>query len=548
MSTPIEVTRSKLPGDMAHMMPAQNTDPKEYRQVQRRKKDNVPCNLVGNTVWYEDERQPKPGYIIWRADKNNKQVIAHIEYIETEDTWFSLHYMKGIPYTTVGSKIAEGKYGLKRKGGKTPNLYLWRSDPELLSEEETPLEVPTILQMAQASPAPEELEVIIQGLALIPTENQPMDNEEPLQYFTPAPPIAPAPPAPIQINLAEAQGTPDDDEEENKATKGSLKGSPPTKFDRDRKMAKKFLNDFKTYKFLNRKNETMKIPANCVALALTFIKGEHIQDWAHEMMKNMEDRLESTLNPMLETNEYHWDYFEDAFRDTFTDTSEREDADNKLQNLCMKEGNLDQYVAEFNRLVNLAERNDETRGLIPLFQQGLPYGLAQSCMNQSKWPETIHQWQAVAREENKQYVIKKNLGLARSSKDGKDRKQQWKAALKNKLRDNSIPMEVDATQTTRRPLTEHQEKLKKEGRCFHCEAQGHMSRECPKRTNRPPPYSKAQVVATQPMATTSTTEAVTTQTETDEEKVNRLVAELKGLNDDVQDKVLNGAFVRPEDF
>src|SRR6266478_3657078 len=38
------------------------------------------------------------------------------------------------------------------------------------------------------------------------------------------------------------------------------------------------------------------------------------------------------------------------------------------------------------------------------------------------------------------------------------------------------------------------------------------------------------------------------QTETDEEKVNRLVAELKGLNDDVQDKVLNGAFVGQEDF
>ncbi len=35
MMTPIEVTRSKLPGDMAHMMPAQNMDPKEYRQVQR---------------------------------------------------------------------------------------------------------------------------------------------------------------------------------------------------------------------------------------------------------------------------------------------------------------------------------------------------------------------------------------------------------------------------------------------------------------------------------------------------------------------------------
>ncbi len=176
--------------------------------------------------------------------------------------------------------------------------------------------------MAQASPAPGDLEAIIQGMAAIPVQNQPMDEEEPLEYLTSAPPvmgITPIPLPPIQINMAEAQKMTDEDEE-TRAAKGSLKGSPPTKFDGDRKMVKKFLNDFKTYKFLNQKNETMRIPANCVALALTFIKGEHVQDWAHEVMKNMEDQLESTLNPMLETNEYHWDYFEDAFRDAFTNT------------------------------------------------------------------------------------------------------------------------------------------------------------------------------------------------------------------------------------
>src|SRR6266436_3416808 len=193
MSTPIEVTRSKLPGDMAHMMPTQTTDPKEYQQVQRRKQDNVPRDLIGNATWYEDERQPEPGYIIWRVDKNNKQVITHIEYIKTEDAWFGLHYMKNIPYAMIGSKIIEGKYRLKRKGGKTPNLYLWRNDPEPLSEEETPSKIPTILQTAQASPAPTDLETIIQGMAMIPIQNQPLDDEEPLQYFTPAPPIL-APP------------------------------------------------------------------------------------------------------------------------------------------------------------------------------------------------------------------------------------------------------------------------------------------------------------------------------------------------------------------
>ncbi len=152
MSTPIKVTWSKLPSDMAHMMPAQTMDPKEYWQVQRWKQDNVPCNLIGNTTWLEDERQPEPRYIIWRADKNNKQVIAHIEYIETEDAWFGLHYVKNIPFATIGSKIIEGKYSLKRKGGKTPNIYLWRNELELLSEEETPSEIPTILQTAQVSP------------------------------------------------------------------------------------------------------------------------------------------------------------------------------------------------------------------------------------------------------------------------------------------------------------------------------------------------------------------------------------------------------------
>ena len=104
--------------------------------------------------------------------------------------------------------------------------------------------------------------------------------------------------------------------------------------------------------------------------------------------------------------------------------------------------------------------------------------------------------------------------------------------MKNKSRDNSIPMEVDAAQT-RRPLTKHQEKLKKEGWCFHCKAQGHMSRECPKKPAKPPPYTKAQTAATQPTNPMTITEATTTQTETDEEKVNQLVAELKGLNDDI---------------
>ncbi len=118
-----------------------------------------------------------------------------------------------------------------------------------------------------------------------------------------------------------------------------------------------------------------------MALALTFIKGEQVQDWANAIMDLMEERLESRLNPMEETNKYHWTSFEDAFRDTFTDTSEREDTNNQLQNLKMTEGDLDKFIAHFNHLVILSGREDEMRGLVPLFKEGLPYRLAQACMN-----------------------------------------------------------------------------------------------------------------------------------------------------------------------
>ncbi len=90
--------------------------------------------------------------------------------------------------------------------------------------------------------------------------------------------------------MATVGDNPDDDEEEQtKTSKGGLKGSPPAKFNGNRKAAKQFMNDFRAYRFLNRKNKTMKVAANQVALALTFIKGEQVQDWANGIMNLMEE-------------------------------------------------------------------------------------------------------------------------------------------------------------------------------------------------------------------------------------------------------------------
>ncbi len=57
------------------------------------------------------------------------------------------------------------------------------------------------------------------------------------------------------------------------------------------------------------------------------------------------------------------------------------------------------------------------------------------------------------------------------------------------------------------------------------------------------------MAVTQSALASSTSEVAAAKTETEEERIDHLVAELKGLNNDIQDKVLNGAFTKPdEDF
>ncbi len=54
------------------------------------------------------------------------------------------------------------------------------------------------------------------------------------------------------------------------------------------------------------------------------------------------------------------------------------------------------------------------------------------------------------------------------------------------------------------------------------------------------------MAVTQNAPIASTSEVAAAKTETEEERIDRLVVELKGLNDDVQDKVLNRAFTQPD--
>ena len=72
---------------------------------------------------------------------------------------------------------------------------------------------------------------------------------------------------------------------------------------------------------------------------------------------------------------------------------------------------------------------------------------------------------------------------------------------------------MDTSASLSKAITEaDKERYKKEGRCFFCGVQGHVSRSCSKKTNTPPKTALAKLAAvTEDAATTS---SVTSQTMT----------------------------------
>jgi hypothetical protein len=122
--------------------------------------------------------------------------------------------------------------------------------------------------------------------------------------------------------------------------------------------------------------------------------------------------------------------------------------------------------------------------------------------------------------------------------------QQLKSSTKRK--DKAVPMEIDTRQTQiKDPKREAKlTHLRKEGRCFKCNQQGHLKHDCPewaKEPNQPPPYtSKACSI-----------NALTPIKETEEEtdpKMKELARSMLLLTSDQKDEFFDLFLEGKEDF
>ena len=118
-------------------------------------------------------------------------------------------------------------------------------------------------------------------------------------------------------------------------------GTPPQVFASDCAEAKIFLDEFQRYIRVNRRVPGFESPIRLVALALTYIQGPMVANWAREMGQWLD-----TLDPILDNIPDVLRQFYEEFRMQYADSQQQQRVRQKLDTLKMS-GDIDAYNAEF---------------------------------------------------------------------------------------------------------------------------------------------------------------------------------------------------------
>ena len=192
---------------------------------------------------------------------------------------------------------------------------------------------------------------------------------------------------------------------------GSLMGNAPPIFYGDRVQAQEFLNTITIWKVVNYKKEEIKDPYTRTALVLTYIKGDNVNSWAKRQLDILNKKQQNNPDPSGAPSKTWWTDFKQAFKDTFTFTASKETALAQLEKLTMNKGDIDTYIATFDRLLAEADFTRTDKGALKMFKRGLNMMLKVNCIKRKPKPVTMDEWQDMAQEEHRDYLeVQQALG------------------------------------------------------------------------------------------------------------------------------------------
>jgi hypothetical protein len=274
-----------------------------------------------------------------------------------------------------------------------------------------------------------------------------------------------------------------------------------------------------------------------VALCLSYIKGKSVDRWNSAQLDELLDKVEGQRG-YLDTDENLWNEFVFDFRRAFANTTSQEEALEHLLRLEMKDGKLDDYITVFEELRTAAHWERDTQGTLNLFKQGLPVWLHRAVLRRPMLPHTLDDWIDGCREEmQRSALVKTSLGPAGGKGNVSTRRNLMKSydPKITKGRKDPDAMDVDTLKTNSKLSKEEREKLSKEGRCFNCKKQGHMSRDCPNKEtgNR----KQAEKKKEEPKAPKVRTTVINEDEEDDGSTKVGSVAESRPASPDIDDAV-----------
>ena len=132
------------------------------------------------------------------------------------------------------------------------------------------------------------------------------------------------------------------------APTNGLKGIAPAILISDQSCADNFLNEFWSYKLLNRNNDSMSVPFYRVLTMLSYIWGPLVEDWANSQDTWLKGHIDMTKpNHVTDTDKILWTKFKDSFKAAWKDTAKTQNMYDQLMKLTMQNYDIDTYNATF---------------------------------------------------------------------------------------------------------------------------------------------------------------------------------------------------------
>ena len=259
---------------------------------------DLPVKLTRRAYWKAHRKSKRNSYILklQEEDSDGGQPVSYelpVEYINY--CWYGLNWNEALKqYFTNPKELLPKGYG-----------GLHRAEP--LADEPGPSTIPPPVQplgepLQAGTIFSEGIHSLLQGMTSNPTSLSSQITSQP-QTITPVPPNPPAVPAtffpPIQVQTTTMSAqpvtaqatvtTPVDD-------KTNLRGKQPPAFDGTRSKADNFWRAFKIYWILNKETNMIKSPFHRTALAISFITGPNVDNWAEHQLDQLEEKT-SLTNP-----------------------------------------------------------------------------------------------------------------------------------------------------------------------------------------------------------------------------------------------------------